>query len=64
MKTKTKYAMIAEVSGECIRLHPAIVAEISTFGTHINTEASELAGRYKERRVMAKQFIEAYRRYC
>src|ERR1700741_5429446 len=27
-------------------------------------EASELAGRYEERRVMAEQYIEAYRRYC
>src|SRR5947207_7341154 len=28
------------------------------------TEASELAGRYEERRVMAEQYVEAYRRYC
>ena len=27
-------------------------------------DASELAGRYEERRVMAEQYIEAYRRYC
>jgi protein phosphatase len=27
-------------------------------------EASELAGRYEERRVMAEQYVEAYRRYC
>jgi protein phosphatase len=27
-------------------------------------EASELAGRYEERRAMAEQYIEAYRRYC
>src|SRR5258708_6345710 len=27
-------------------------------------EASELAARYEERRVLAEQYIEAYRRYC
>src|SRR3984893_5762837 len=27
-------------------------------------EASELTGRYEERRVMAEQYVEAYRRYC
>jgi protein phosphatase len=27
-------------------------------------EVSELTGRYEERRVMAEQYIEAYRRYC
>jgi protein phosphatase len=27
-------------------------------------EACELAGRFEERRVMAEQYIEAYRRYC
>ena len=27
-------------------------------------EASELTGRYEERRAMAEQYIEAYRRYC
>jgi protein phosphatase len=27
-------------------------------------EASELAGRYEDHRVMAEQYVEAYRRYC
>lgn len=27
-------------------------------------EASELTGRYEERRVMAEQYVEGYRRYC
>jgi protein phosphatase len=27
-------------------------------------EASELMGRFDERRTMAEQYIEAYRRYC
>ena len=41
----------------------ASIAALRTTSTHI-PEASELAGRYEERRVMAEQYIEAYRRYC
>jgi protein phosphatase len=41
----------------------ASIAALRTTSKHV-PEASELAGRYDERRVMAGQYIEAYRRYC
>jgi protein phosphatase len=41
----------------------ASIAALRTTGKNV-PEASELAGRYEERRVMAEQYIEAYRRYC
>jgi protein phosphatase len=41
----------------------ASIAALRTTSEHV-PEASELAGRYEERRVMAGQYIEAYRRYC
>jgi protein phosphatase len=41
----------------------ASIAALRTTSKHV-PEASELAGRYEERRVMAEQYIEAYRRYC
>ena len=41
----------------------ASIAALRTTSKHV-AEASELAGRYEERRVMAEQYIEAYRRYC
>jgi len=41
----------------------ASIAALLTTSKHLR-EASELAGRYEERRVMAEQYIEAYRRYC
>jgi protein phosphatase len=41
----------------------ASIAALRTTSKHV-PEASELAGRYEERRVMAGQYIEAYRRYC
>jgi protein phosphatase len=41
----------------------ASIAALRTTSDHV-PEASELAGRYEERRVMAEQYIQAYRRYC
>ncbi|MGA8441029.1 MAG: polynucleotide kinase-phosphatase [Candidatus Sulfotelmatobacter sp.] len=41
----------------------ASIAALRMTSKHVR-EASELAGRYEERRVMAEQYIEAYRRYC
>jgi len=41
----------------------ASIAALRKTSKHV-PEASELAGRYEERRVMAEQYIEAYRRYC
>jgi protein phosphatase len=41
----------------------ASIAALRTTSRHV-PEASELAGRYGERRVMAEHYIEAYRRYC
>jgi protein phosphatase len=41
----------------------ASIAALRMTGKHV-PEASELAGRYEERRVMAEQYVEAYRRYC
>ena len=41
----------------------ASIAALRTTSKRVS-EASELAGRYEERRVMAEQYIEAYRRYC
>jgi protein phosphatase len=41
----------------------ASIAALQT-ATKRLAEASELTGRYEERRVMAEQYIEAYRRYC
>jgi protein phosphatase len=41
----------------------ASIAALRTTSKHVS-EASELAGRYEERRVMAEQYVEAYRRYC
>src|SRR5205814_6051155 len=41
----------------------ASIAALRTTSKHV-PEASELAGRYEERRVMAEQYVEAYRRYC
>jgi protein phosphatase len=41
----------------------ASIAVLRTTSKHL-PEASELAGRYEERRVMAERYIESYRRYC
>jgi protein phosphatase len=41
----------------------ASIAALRTTSKHV-PEALELAGRYEERRVMAEQYIEAYRGYC
>jgi protein phosphatase len=41
----------------------ASIAALRTTSKRV-PEVSELAGRYEERRVMAEQYIEAYRRYC
>ena len=41
----------------------ASIAALRTTSKHV-PDASELAGRYEERRVMAEQYVEAYRRYC
>jgi protein phosphatase len=41
----------------------ASIAALQMTGAHV-PEASELTGRYRERLVMAEQYIEAYRRYC
>ena len=41
----------------------ASIAALRTTSKRV-PEASELAGRFEERRVMAEQYIEAYRRYC
>ena len=41
----------------------ASIAALRTTSKHV-PETSELAGRYEERRVMAEQYVEAYRRYC
>jgi protein phosphatase len=41
----------------------ASIAALRTTSKHV-PDTSELAGRYEERRVMAEQYIEAYRRYC
>jgi protein phosphatase len=41
----------------------ASIAALRKTSKHV-PEASELTGRYEERRVMAEQYIEAYRRYC
>src|SRR5207302_9205354 len=41
----------------------ASIAALQKTSKHV-PEASELAGRYEERRVMAEQYIEAYRGYC
>jgi protein phosphatase len=41
----------------------ASIAALRTTSKHV-PEASELAGRYEGRRVMAEQYVEAYRRYC
>jgi protein phosphatase len=45
---------------------PGLAASIAALRTASKCvpEASELAGRYEERRVMAEQYVEAYRRYC
>ena len=41
----------------------ASIAALRTTSKHV-PDASELTGRYEERRVMAEQYVEAYRRYC
>ena len=41
----------------------ASIAALRAASKHV-PEASELAGRYEERLLMAEQYIEAYRRYC
>ena len=41
----------------------ASIAALRTTSKRV-PEACELAGRFEERRVMAEQYIEAYRRYC
>jgi protein phosphatase len=41
----------------------ASIAALGMTGKHV-PEASELVGRYEERRVMAEKYVEAYRRYC
>jgi protein phosphatase len=41
----------------------ASIAALRMTSKHVR-EASELVGRYEERRVMAEKYIEAYRRYC
>ena len=41
----------------------ASIAALRTTSKHV-PETSELVGRYEERRVMAEQYVEAYRRYC
>jgi protein phosphatase len=41
----------------------ASIAALRTTSKRV-PEASELIGRYEERRVMAEQYVEAYRRYC
>lgn len=41
----------------------ASIAALRATSRHV-PEASELVGRFDERRVMAEQYIEAYRRYC
>jgi len=41
----------------------ASIAALRTTSKHV-PETSELAGRYEERRVMAEQYVEAYRHYC
>jgi protein phosphatase len=41
----------------------ASIAALRITSKHV-PEACELAGRYEERRVMAEQYVEAYRRYC
>ena len=41
----------------------ASIAALRMTSKHV-PEACELAGRYEERRVMAEQYVEAYRRYC
>jgi protein phosphatase len=41
----------------------ASIAALQMTSHHV-PQASELAGRYQERRVMAEQYVEAYRRYC
>src|SRR6267142_1674583 len=41
----------------------ASIAVLRTTSKHV-PEASELTGRYEERRVMAEQYVEAYRHYC
>jgi protein phosphatase len=46
--------------------HAGLAAAISALrmaSRHL-PEASELTGRYEERRVMAEQYVAAYRRYC
>lgn len=39
------------------------IAALRRTSKHV-PEASEVVGRYEERRVMAEQYIDAYRRYC
>src|SRR5256884_3875829 len=41
----------------------ASIAALRTTSKHV-PDASEVTGRYEERRVMAEQYVEAYRRYC
>ena len=41
----------------------ASISALRMAGNHV-PEAAELAGRFEERRIMAEQYVEAYRRYC